>query len=106
MKALITQTGQIGPFASITRTADDTGWLAGDCIYPDGVIGEATVGDYTPPAPTAEQINAPVLAQIAELEKQGEKPRRVREALATTAGKAWMVALDTQIDGLRKQLVK
>jgi hypothetical protein len=50
MKALITQTGQLGPFASITRTEDDTGWLAGDCIYPDGVIGEATAGDWVEPA--------------------------------------------------------
>ena len=105
MKALITATGQIGPFASITRTTGDTGWLAGDCIYPDGVIGDATVGDYTPPAPTAEQINAPVLAQIAALEAS-VSPRRIREAVTTTEGKTWMASIDTQIADLRTKLVK
>jgi hypothetical protein len=62
MKALITATGQIGPFASITRTTGDTGWLAGDCIYPDGVIGDATVGDYTPPTGLRASVEAAVAA--------------------------------------------
>ena len=105
MKALITATGQIGPFASITRTTGDTGWLAGDCIYPDGVIGDATVGDYTPPAPTAEQINAPILSTIATLEAT-VTPRRIREALTTAPGKTWLVAVDSQIAALRGSLVK
>ena len=105
MKALITATGQIGPFASITRTTGDTGWLAGDCIYPDGVIGDATVGDSTPPAPTAEQTNAPILSTIATLEAT-VTPRRIREALTTAPGKTWLVAVDSQIAALRGSLVK
>ena len=105
MKALITATGQIGPFASITRTTGDTGWLAGDCIYPDGVIGEATVGDYTPPAPTAEQTNAPTLAAITALEAT-VTPRRVREAVTSPAGYAWLANVDAEIAALRGSLVK
>jgi len=76
MKALITATGQIGPFASITRTTGDTGWLAGDCIYPDGVIGEATVGDYTPPPPPPPPVPASV------------SPRQIRQALTATGLRA------------------
>lgn len=105
MKALITATGQIGPFASITRTTGDTGWHADGCIYPDGVIGEATVGDYTPPAPTAEQTNAPILSTITALEAT-VTPRRIREALTTAPGKTWLVAVDSQIAALRGSLVK
>lgn len=105
MKALITASGQIGPFSTIIRTDDNTGWLAGDCIYPDGVIGEATVGDYVH-VPTTAELNAPILAKIAELEEQGEKPRRRREAITTADGKAWMVDLDARIAALRGKLVK
>ena len=103
MKALITASGQIGPFTTITRTQDDTGWLAGDCIYPDGVIGEATVGDYTPPPPTAAELNAPIIEQIAALEKT-VTPRRTREAITTEGGALWLAALDTQIAALRGTL--
>jgi hypothetical protein len=55
MKTLITNNGQIGPFASITRTTDNNGWLADQCIYPDGVIGEATVEDYVEPVRIIKQ---------------------------------------------------
>lgn len=104
MKALITAAGQIGPFTAITRTADDTGWLAGCCIYPDGVIGEATVGDHTAPEPTAEQTNAPTLAAITALEAT-VTPRRVREAVTSPAGYAWLANVDAEIAALRVCLV-
>lgn len=103
MKALITASGQIGPFVTITRM--DTGWLAGDCFYPDGVIGEATVGEWVEPPPSAEQVNAPILAQIAALEAT-VTPRRVREAVTTTGGKSWLANVDSQIAALRAKLVK
>ena len=103
MKALITAAGQIGPFSGVQRT--NGGWHADGCIYPDGVIGDATVGDYTPPAPTAEQTNAPILSTIATLEAT-VTPRRIREALTTAPGKTWLVAVDSQIAALRGSLVK
>lgn len=105
MKALITASGQIGPFSTIDRTKDDAGWLAGDCIYPDGVIGAAKIGEWVPPPPTAEQINAPKLSTIASLEAS-VTPRRIREAVTTDAGKTWMQSIDAQIADLRGKLVK
>jgi len=72
-----------------------------------GQRGDSVVNGAVIPKPlTKDEINAPILAQIAELEKQGEKPRRVREAVATEAGRLWMIALDAQIFNLRKTLVK
>ena len=107
MKAIITASGQHGPFTSITRTDDNTGWVCDGGIYLDGVIGAATVGDYTPSPPSKEQVNAPILAQIAALESPDHvTPRRIREAVTTTAGKTWMVDLDKQIATLRASLVK
>lgn len=107
MKALITASGQHGPFTSITRTEANDGWIAGGCIYPDGVVGaDATVGDWVPPPPTIAEQNAPILAQIADLELQGDKPRRRREAITTTAGRAYLVDLDVQIVALRESLKK
>ena len=103
MKALITAAGQIGPFSGVQRT--NGGWHADGCIYPDGVIGEATVGDYTPPAPTAEQTNAPTLAAITALEAT-VTPRRVREAVTSPAGYAWLANVDAEIAALRGGLVK
>lgn len=73
MKALITASGQHGPFSTITRTEDNTGWLAGDCIYPDGVIGETTVGDYIAPPPPPPPVPEAVT------------PRQIRQAM-TAAG--------------------
>jgi len=105
MKALITASGQIGPFTSIARTADDTGWLAGDCIYPDGVIGDATVGDWVTPPPTSPALNAPILTKIEELELAADKPRRRREAILTESGKQWLAANEADIQKLRDKLV-
>lgn len=57
MKQLTTSAGQLGPFSTITRTEADDGWHCNkeqspnDVIYPDGVIGEATIGDYIAPPP-------------------------------------------------------
>jgi malate synthase len=105
MNALITSTGQIGPFNSITRTEVNDGWLAGDCIYPDGVVGSATIGEWIPPAPASEQVNATTLAAIATLEAS-VTPRRSREAMLTVGGKVWLITVDQQIADLRKGLVK
>jgi hypothetical protein len=44
-----------------------------------------------------------VLAQIDALEAQ-QTPRRLREAVTTTAGKAWLKTLDEQIAALRASL--
>ena len=104
MKALITATGQVGPFSTVIR--DGAGWLTdGPCFYGDGVIGAATVGEWVPPPPTAEQINAPILSTITALEST-VTPRRIREAVTTDAGKTWMASIDTQIADLRTKLVK
>lgn len=50
-------------------------------------------------------VNAPVLSAITALEST-VTPRRIREAVTTDAGKTWMAAIDAQIAGLRKGLVK
>lgn len=52
-----------------------------------------------------EIVNAPILSTITALEAS-VSPRRIREAVTTDAGKTWMVAIDAQIAGLRKGLVK
>jgi hypothetical protein len=107
MKALITASGPHGPFVAIARTESDDGWDCDGNIYFDGVIGPAKIGEYKPPPPTKDQINAPILAQIAALESPDHvTARRIREAVVTTAGKAWMVDVDKQIATLRASLVK
>ena len=47
--------------------------------------------------------NQSILAQIAALEATAT-PRRLREAVTTTQGKAWLAALDAQIAALRAQI--
>lgn len=52
MKALITASGQYGPFTTITQAADR--WVCDGAEYQFSVIGDATIGEYTPPpAPPA-----------------------------------------------------
>ena len=67
MKALITTSGQIGPFATIARTQDNTGWLAGDCIYPAVVVGDATIGEYVAPPPPPPTVPPSVTMRQARL---------------------------------------
>ena len=55
---------------------------------------------------TAATHNAPILAQIAELEAAGDTARRRREGATSDAGRQWLVNLDAQITALRVQLVK
>lgn len=50
-------------------------------------------------------VNAPILSAIAGLEA-AVSPRRIREAVTTDAGKAWLAAIDKQIFDLRKGLIK
>lgn len=58
MKALITASGQYGPFTSITQGSDR--WVCDDCEFQFSVIGDASIGKYTPPpAPPAPPAAVP-----------------------------------------------
>lgn len=65
MKALITQAGQFGPFASITQGADR--WICDGVEFQFGVIGDATIGDYVPPPPPPAPVPASVTRAQAKL---------------------------------------
>lgn len=54
MKALITSTGQIGPFNNISALSDR--WSCDGTEYQFSVIGEATVGVWVQPPPSASVI--------------------------------------------------
>ena len=58
MKALITASGQFGPFKSITQGIDR--WHCDGVDYQFSVIGDATIGDYVapplPPTPVPEAV--------------------------------------------------
>jgi len=80
----------------------------GEAGYINGVAFVVTdLGAYpegwstTPPAPDP---NAGIDAQILALEKE-VTDRRLREALLTEAGKAWLAAVGSQIETLRTQRV-
>lgn len=65
-----------------------------------------TPGGFTaPPEPSAPDPNAALDAQIAALEAQ-QTPRRIRDALLTADGAAWLADLEAQISVLRKQRVQ
>lgn len=78
MKALITSSGQFGPFTSIEQITDR--WICDGTEYQFSVIGNATIGDYVP-AQVVSKIIVPVSVS----------PRQIRQAL-TAAG------LRTQIE--------
>lgn len=62
-------------------------------------------GELAPPPPAPEpDPNAGIDTQILALEKE-VTDRRLREALLTEAGKAWLAAVDSQIETLRTQRV-
>jgi predicted carbohydrate-binding protein with CBM5 and CBM33 domain len=68
MKALITQTGQYGPFTSITQTADR--WVCDGAEFQFSVIGDATIGEYVAPPPppkTREELKAEREAAVAAI---------------------------------------
>ena len=75
----------------------------GRSMYDDLVAGKyGEIAPYTGPAPITG--NTLILSQIAALELL-QTPRRIREATINTAGRAWLEALEAQIDTLRGQLI-
>ena len=65
MKALITASGQYGPFTSIVQGADR--WICDGAEYQFSVIGDATIEDYVAPAPSAEVIAAAKVAKNLQI---------------------------------------
>lgn len=64
MKALVTETGQFGPFSSIETLADR--YRCDGVDYQFSVIGAATIEDYVaPPPPAEEQAQAAQAFQAA-----------------------------------------
>lgn len=104
MKKITTQAGKFGPYQSIVELEDR--YECDGSHLPFTVIGKGDIsdvqdGDFPPPPPTKEQINAPILAQIATLEAS-VTPRRLREAVTGDSG--WLAGVDAQIAALRGQL--
>ena len=64
--------------------------------------GEILTIEETPPL---ANVNAPTLAAITALEAT-VTPRRVREAVTSPAGYAWLANVDAEIAALRGSLVK
>lgn len=62
MKALITATGQFGPFTSIETLSDR--YSCDGAEYQFEVIGEATIGDFVAPPPPLEGLKAAKNAEI------------------------------------------
>ena len=89
--------------SDIRKDKPDTSFPA---VITDEVLAEA---GYEPVTPTAADIDAAtheaILSAITALEST-VTPRRIREAVTTTEGKTWMVAVDSQIAALRGSLVK
>jgi hypothetical protein len=65
MKALITESGQFGPFTSITQTADR--WVCDGAEFQFSVIGDATVGEYVAPPPPPPPVPPQVTMRQARL---------------------------------------
>jgi hypothetical protein len=68
MKALITTSGQYGPFTSITQ--GDDRWVCDDVEYQFSVIGDATVGEWVAPPPPTPPVPPAV------------SPRQIRQAMS------------------------
>lgn len=73
MKALVTATGQFGPFSTIETLSDR--YRCDGCDYQFSVIGDATIEDYVAPPP--EPVVPAVPTSVS--------PRQIRQAL-TRAG--------------------
>ena len=88
----------------------ELGYYEGDQISPSD-IAVPQRPDYTYTwdgqawQPSAATHNAPILAQIADLEAS-VTDRRLREAMLTDAGRAWLADVDAQIAALRGTLVR
>lgn len=65
MKALITSSGQFGPFACIEKLDDR--YRCDDVEFQFSVIGDATVGDYVAPPPPPEPVPQEVTMAQARL---------------------------------------
>ena len=83
-------------------TYKTTYWLDGAQHERDCTPEEAAEIEARKSSPSV--LNAPVLAQISALEATVTQ-RRLREAVTTVDGKAWLANVDTQIAALRAQLV-
>ena len=64
-----------------------------------GMVGQQD-GSFAFPVPDP---NIAIFAQISALEST-QTPRRIRDAVLTPAGRAWMDALELEIASLRAQL--
>lgn len=69
----------------------------------DGVVTEVPIYVDKTTDELAAETNAGVLAQIASVEAQ-ITPRRLREAVISSAGATWLVERDTEIAALRATL--
>lgn len=96
-----------GTVAQVTE--DMPGLAPGECAHveecgPEVRPGWAWTpeGFAAPPAQPEPGPNAALDAQIQFLEAR-QTPRRMRDALFTPEGAAWLAALEAQIAGLRAQ---
>ena len=86
----------------------DLTWVDIESVSPRPAVGwgaTETNGAWTfaaPVIPVPSPTDA-ILAQISALEAT-QTPRRIRDAVSSTAGADWLVALETQIEALRAQL--
>ncbi len=91
MKALITATGQFGPFATIVDSGDrwdcDVTTPGTGTSYPKGVIGEAHIGEWVPPPPPAPVVVVPAVVTDKQL-RQALTRTKLRSAVesAVAAG--------------------
>lgn len=94
----------------VVETSDDFPVLApGECAHIEECGPEVRPGwTWTPggfTAPPEPDHNAALDVQIATLEAL-QTPRRIRDALLTPEGAAWLADLEWQISVLRKQRVQ
>jgi hypothetical protein len=70
MKALITETGQYGPFTSINQTADR--WVCDGAEFQFSVIGDATIGEWVAPPPALPTVDEYTNALTSMLDKEAQ----------------------------------
>ncbi len=89
----------------VSKVMEDMPALAlGECAHIEECASDVQPGwTWTPEgfsAPPEPEPNAELDAQIAALEAL-QTPRRIRDALLTPEGAAWLADLEAQIAGLR-----
>lgn len=91
---------QGGVVVQVDRTTDEAseGWLAVGAHVVCGML--YANGEFSAPAPDAREG---VLREIARLEAT-VSARRLREAITTDAGKAWLANVEAQISVQRSKL--